>query len=75
MLNFEKKWDFEVKFEEIQIIITSKLIKIDTSRLLRFEAHVINILNKEKYYVRFWNQNKTILKGPIFQHFNGCPTV
>ena len=45
MLNFEKKKDFEVKFEEIEIIITSKLIKIETSRLLRFEAQVINILN------------------------------
>ena len=43
MLNLKKKRNFEVKFEEIEIIIASKLIKIDFS-FVAFEAQVINIL-------------------------------
>ena len=39
-----KKSDFQVKFEEIKVIIISKLIKIEMCCLLHFKAEALNFL-------------------------------
>ena len=57
-------------------LISSKLKKIQTSRLLHFKDQIKNILVLPKFVTNsFFDQNQNNLKKPFFQNFIGCPTV
>ena len=58
-----------MKFEENKIIIISKLIKIETSPLMRFEAQVTNILMVVpllNFRTTKLQLTKNVTKGHIF---------